>query len=202
MSIRRLGLFVIIVGAMAVAAGDAASAQAPAGQAPARGAAQAKPAAPAARPAAASRAQGNLLQLMRGILYPASNVVFAAQSDDPATLKPAADPSTSPNPLTSSYGGWMAVENAGIALAEAANLLTIPGRRCGNGKPAPIQNADWMMFVQELREAGMVAAKAGQSKNQDAVLDAADKVSLACSNCHDVYREKTGADPLALRCTK
>lgn len=136
-----------------------------------------------------ARVHGNVLQVMRGILYPASNVIFAAQSDDPAAIKPAADASTSPNPLTSVYGGWTAVENAGIAIAEAANLLTIPGRQCANGKPAPIQNADWRMWVQELRDAGMATYKAAQAKNQDAILEAAGVVSEACSHCHDKYRE-------------
>ena len=133
--------------------------------------------------------QTNLLQLMRGIIYPASNVIFAAQSDDPATIKPAADPSTSPNPLTSTYGGWVAVENAGYALVEATNLLTIPGRMCSNGRPAPIAAKDWQMWVQELRDAGMTTVKAAQAKNQDAVIDAAGVVSEACAHCHDKYRE-------------
>lgn len=136
-----------------------------------------------------TRVHGSLLQVMRGILYPASNVIFAAQSEDPAAIKPAADASTSPNPLTSAYGGWTAVENAGIAIAEAANLLTIPGRLCANGKPAPIQNADWQMWVLELRDAGMATYKAAQAKNQDAILEAAGVVSEACSHCHDKYRE-------------
>lgn len=144
-----------------------------------RGAAQAQ----------ATRVHGNLLQVMRGMLYPASNVIFAAQSDDPAAIKPATDASTSPNPLTSVYGGWTAVENAGIAVAEAANLLTIPGRRCANGRPAPIQNADWQMWVRELRDAGMATYKAAQARNQDAILEAAGVVSEACSHCHDKYRE-------------
>jgi hypothetical protein len=160
----------------------AAAAQAPA---PARG----RGTAPAAR------VHGTLLQVMRGILYPASNVIFAAQSEDPATIKPATpDPATSPNPLTSAYGGWTAVENAGITLAEAANLLTIPGRTCANGKPAPIQNADWQMWVQELRDAGMATYKAAQSKNQDGILDAAGVVSEACQHCHDKYREVPGGE--------
>jgi hypothetical protein len=149
-------------------------------------------------PAPAERVHGDLAQVMRGILYPASNVVFAAQSTDPATVKPADDPSTSPNPLSSSYGGWEAVGNAGIALAESANLLSIPGRLCMNGKPAPSQNADWQKWVEELRAAGMTAYKAAQSKNQDAVLDAADVMSVACSNCHDKYREVPGG--VANRC--
>ena len=145
-----------------------------------------------------ARVHGNLAQVMRGILYPASNVIFAAQSTDPATVKPADDPSTSPNPLSSSYGGWEAVGNAGIALAEAANLLSIPGRVCLNGKPAPSQNADWQMWVEGLRTAGMTAYKAAQAKSQDAVLEASDVMSVACANCHDKYREVPGGE--ANRC--
>jgi hypothetical protein len=139
--------------------------------------------------AQAPRVHTDLLHLMRGIIYPASNVIFAAQSVDPATIKPENDPSTSPNPLTSTYGQWAAVENAGLALAESANLLTIPGRVCSNGRPVPMQNADWQMWVQELRDAGMASYKAAQSKNQDAILDAAGVVSEACAHCHDKYRE-------------
>jgi hypothetical protein len=146
---------------------------------------------PAANQPAAQTAQvhGNLAQVMRGILYPASNVIFFAQSVDPTTVKTDGDASTSPNPLSSSYGGWEAVSNAGIALSESANLLIIPGRMCMNGKPAPIQNADWRMWVQGLRDAGTVAYKAGQAKNMDEVLNAADVMSTACQNCHDKYRE-------------
>src|SRR3954469_22858633 len=141
----------------------------------------------------AQQAHGTLLQVMRGILFPNSNVLFASQSVDPASVKKEADPSSSVNPLSGQYGGWEAIENSGVAMAEAANLLTIPGRLCGNGKPAPVQNADWQRFVQGLRDAGMATYKAGQSKNMDMVVDAADKVTTACMNCHDVYREKTPA---------
>ncbi len=56
----------------------------------------------------------DLRQLMRGILFPNSNVIFFAQEDDPAKVPPAKDPSLSPNPLASTYGGWMAVENSAI----------------------------------------------------------------------------------------
>jgi hypothetical protein len=147
------------------------------------------PAGGGAAPAQAAQVHGNLAQVMRGILYPASNIVFFAQSEDPTAVKAEGDASISPNPLSSSYGGWEAVSNAGIALAEAANLLIIPGRMCMNGKPAPIENADWQMWVQGLRDAGMVAFKAGQARTMDAVLEAADVMSTACQNCHDKYRE-------------
>jgi len=162
------------------------------------GRAAAAPAAP--RP---QQVHGTLLQVMRGILFPNSNVLFSAQTVDPASVKKDADPTSSVNPLAGAYGGWEAIENSGIAMAEAANLLTIPGRVCGNGKPVPMQNADWTQFVQGLRDAGMATYKAGQSKNMDMVIDAADKVTTACMNCHEVYREKTPAQGgMAARCTK
>lgn len=176
-------------------------------QTPGRGAAPASGGASAPAPARGGaqprKVSGNLLQVMRGILFPSSNVIFAAQSTDPATVKAAGDPALATDPLTSVYGGWQAVENAGLALSEAANLLTLPGRVCSNGRPVPLQNADWGKFVEELRAAGLAAYKAAQSKNQDAILDVSDKVVTACSDCHDVYREKTEAQGgLKARCTK
>jgi hypothetical protein len=178
-----------------------ATAQAPAkspAPAPAKSAAP-----PAARAASGAKVEANLQQVMRAILFPNSNVIFAAQSTDPGTIKPEADPTQSPNPLTGSYGGWQAIENSGLALAESANLLIIPGRVCSNGKPVPMQNADWAKFVQELRDAGMATYKAAQTKKQDAIVDVTDQVSQACQDCHDVYREKTPKQGgLAARCTK
>ena len=131
-----------------------------------------------------------MAQLMKGIFFPAANVYFAAQSDDPNAVPPAKDPSLATNPLASTYGKWEAVENASLAMVEAANLLSIPGRKCANGLPVPIQNADWPKFVQGLREAGLAAYKAAQSKNQDKIVEVADTLTTACANCHDRYREK------------
>ena len=126
---------------------------------------------------------------MRGILYPASNVIFAAQDDLGKQPKPE-DASTSPNPLTTTYGGWQAVENAALAIAESANLVMMPGRMCSNGKPAPVGRADWIGDVQKLREAGRAAYKAAQKKDRDAIVEVSGTLSDACSACHDVYREK------------
>src|SRR5262249_6275115 len=148
--------------------------------------------------APAAQVHGNLAQVMRGILFPNSNVIFAAQGKNPAEIKPAADPATSTDPLTNTYGGWTPLENSGIAIAVDANLLIIPGRKCANGKPVPMQNADWPGLVDNLRKAGMTAAKAAQDKNQDAIVDAAGTMTEACANCHDKYRDKPGGD--AARC--
>jgi hypothetical protein len=156
-----------------------------------------QPTTPAAAPkdaAPAAQIHGNLTQVMRGILFPNSNVIFAGQNTNPAELKPEKDPSTATDPLLSTYGGWTAVENSGIALAEAANLLTIPGRKCANGLDVPMKNPDWPGLVQGLRDAGMKAYEAGKSKSQDKLVDAADTMTTACANCHEKYRDKPGGD--------
>jgi hypothetical protein len=146
---------------------------------------------------APQQVEGTLLQVMRGILFPASNIVFAAQGDDPAKFPQAKDPATATDLLASTYGGWIAVENASVAMAEAANLLVLPGRKCSSGIAVPVGNTDWPKLVQGLRDAAMTSYKAAQSKNQDDILAAADVLTTACANCHDKYREKTN---LADRC--
>ena len=156
-----------------------------AAQSPARGTAPATP--------PATKLDANLVQLMRGTLYPASNVLFAAQ-DDLSKQPPAADAATSPNPLTNTYGGWQAVENAGLAIAETSRLLAIPGRVCSNGRPAPIGRADWIKYTADLRKAGLAAYAAAKKKSTDAMVDVSGTVSDACQACHDKYREKKGGE--------
>jgi len=145
------------------------------------------------KPATATmQVQSDLNQLMRGVLYPASNVVFSAQTENPGDVKfvPGKDPSMATDPLVSTFGGWQAIENAALALTESANLLLIPGRNCSNGLPVPMNDPAWARFVQELRDAGMMAYKAAQSKNQDRMIEVADNLAKACAGCHRKWREK------------
>src|SRR5688572_23569056 len=88
------------------------------------------------------RLPANMNQLMRGVLYPAANVVFSAQAENPADVKPGPlhDPNMSTDPLTSTFGGWLAVENAALALAESATLVSLEGRACANGVVAPTKD--------------------------------------------------------------
>jgi hypothetical protein len=134
----------------------------------------------------------DLNQLMRGVLYPAANVVFFAQADNPGDVKflPGHDPGMSTDPLTSTFGGWVAVENAALALAESANLLTIPERRCSNGAPVPTKDPAWAMFVQEVRDASMKAYKAAQAKDQDKMIELSETLSTACAGCHRKWRDR------------
>jgi hypothetical protein len=143
---------------------------------------------------------GTLNQVMKGVLFPNSNVIFAVQDEDPASIKPDPDGSTSTSLNSGIYGGWPAVENASLALAEAATLITLPGRACQNGKLAPVQNADWIKATQGLVDVGKVAYAAAKSRNQEAFLAVSDQLANACAACHDVYRDQPGG--LAARCGK
>src|SRR5215469_8436717 len=83
---------------------------------------------------------GVLGQIMKGIMFPASNVIFATQKKNPADVTPAKDPSTATDLLDGSYGKWEAVENSALAIAESANLLILPGRKCLNGIDVPVKD--------------------------------------------------------------
>jgi hypothetical protein len=138
--------------------------------------------------AAAPPPAANLNQLMRSLFFPHSNVVFFTQRYDPAAVKPASEPSGSTDPLTGVFGGWEAVENSALTLADSADLLMTPGRKCSNGRDVPLENADWAKLVNGLREASMVAYKASLTKDRDKMLDASDVLAQSCSNCHNKYR--------------
>jgi hypothetical protein len=162
------------------------------------------PAPESAAPAAsAQQVKGNLNQVMRGILFPNSNIIFDAQDKDPgAPPDAAADPNA--NPYAGTYGGWEAVENASIALAEAANLVALPGRTCANGKPVPLNDPTFQKGLAALREIAMVSYKTAQEKKLDAFLDVSDKLTQACATCHDVYRDTiVDGKPIGIegRCT-
>jgi hypothetical protein len=142
-------------------------------------------------PASPTPPAANLNQLMQGLFFPHSNVVFAPQRVNPAEIKRAAEPSGSTDPLTGVFGGWNAVETSALTLIEASDLLMTPGRTCSNGKPVPLDQPDWVKMVNDLRAAGRVAYQAALSKNIDKMFDAAEVLNVACSNCHNKYRRAT-----------
>jgi hypothetical protein len=135
-------------------------------------------------------------QIMKGIMFPASNVIFATQKQNPGEVTPAKDPSTATDLLDGSYGKWEAVENSALAIAETANLLVLPGRKCLNGRDVPVKDPDWTPFVHALQDSAMSVYKAAQSRNQDKVIDAAATLNAACANCHDRYRVANDLLPL------
>ena len=156
---------------------------------------------------------GNLAQVMRGILFPSSNIIFTVQTHDPAEKKKTTDSGTSDAGFdwavwgANLYPGWELVDYAAVAIAESAPLMLTPGRRCENGKPVPVNDPDWIKFTNELAEAGRTAYKASQTRNQETVSDVSNVIADACLHCHQVYRDRRGGLNLdqsakASRCTK
>ena len=138
---------------------------------------------------------GSLAQVMRGILFPNSNILFDVQSIDPANPPPAAAGGGATANFSGIYSGWQMVENAAIALGEAANLIVIPGRRCENGRDVPLSEPNWAQFTQQLKDAADVALVAARASDQAAASDATNDIAEACYVCHEVYRD------LVPRCT-
>ena len=144
---------------------------------------------------------GTLNQVMRGILFPSSNVLFDVQTKDPGAGSKGgvarADASTTSTRYGDVYAPWMVVDAAAISIAEIGPVLMQAGRRCENGKPVPVDRADWQQYVQGVVDAGRAAYRASQTRNQEAVSDATNVISDACANCHRVYRDVPSA---AMRC--
>jgi hypothetical protein len=159
------------------------------------------PAATAARAKApASKPTGTLAQVMRGVYFPNANLIFDVQQSDPGVPKKKSDSGSSTDTYASAYSGWEIVENAAIALTDGVDLILKPGRTCQNGKPVPIDQPDFQRFARAMRDAGGVALAAARTRNQEKVSDATNNIADACSNCHEVYRDKGPADSPA-RCT-
>lgn len=151
---------------------------------------------------------GNLAEVMRGIMFPSSNLLFNVQVSDPGadrTAYEATDNFSWVDWGAGIYSGWQIVDYAAIALAEAAPLFLTPGRLCENGQPVPVERDDWIRYTQEMVEAGKSAYRASQTRNQETVSEVTNIIAEACFNCHIVYRDKPGgtvADPSnkAARC--
>ena len=152
--------------------------------------------APTSSPIATPEVHATLNQLMQGVVYPAANVVFLPQYENPAALErpPSQQPAMATDPLVSVFGGWQAIENASLALTESANLLLVPGRVCSNGAPAPINDPVWSTFVRELREAGLKAYAAAKDKDQDKMIEVSEVVNDACVHCHRKWRPMVDAN--------
>ena len=138
---------------------------------------------------------GNLAEVMRGIMFPSSNLLFNVQGHDPgapqATFQ-AQDNFSWVDWGAGIYSGWQIVDYAAIALAEASPLFLTPGRLCENGQPVPVEREDWIRYTEEMVEAGKAAYRAAQTRDQAAVSEVTNVIAEACYNCHEAYRDKPG----------
>ncbi len=129
---------------------------------------------------------------MRGITFPNANIIFNVQIKDPGAQKPQ-PPAATPFDYvlwgSTIYPGWQAVDNAALSLIESTPLFMLPGRRCENGRPVPIDNADYKQYTDTLIQVARDAYKASQTRSQDAVIEIAEKLNDACATCHKRYRD-------------
>jgi len=152
----------------------------------------AAPAPVAANPTGTSTvtATANLAQFMRAVTFPNANIIFNTQLYDPGKEKP-----KMPIPYDyvlwgkTVYYGWEAVDEAILALRDTSPMLMLPGRKCQNGRPVPIQNADYQKAVKDLVAFTDDLWKAAQTRNQETVSALSEKLNDTCANCHKVYRD-------------
>jgi hypothetical protein len=99
---------------------------------------------------------------------------------------------------------WQEVRRRAMILLEAPNLLIMNGRAVANPgdksanpaielEPAQIQaliDGDRPAFIERarlLQDAGMLALKAADARNKDALFAASERIDKACENCHLKY---------------
>src|SRR5437667_3064851 len=157
----------------------------------------AAPPAPALSGTSLPPPEGNLAELMRAIAFPNANILFNLQLKDPGA-QPKKELASSPFDYvewgSTVYPGWLAVDQAAVAITEGAGLFLTPGRRCQNGRPVPVDRADWKQYVAGLAEVGKLAHQASKARNYEAFIDISEKLNDACANCHKVYRDKGGTE--------
>jgi len=140
---------------------------------------------------------GTVNQLMRSIFFHNANLIFSVQEVDPKEL-PGMPASDKPGGITifdqglMTYTGWLAVENAATALADASTLLMQPGLRCQNGRPAPITEPDWIRFTDRTLAGARRMYRLAQMRNSEAISEFTLELSNSCNACHQVYRNDGG----------
>lgn len=173
----------------------------------------AAPPVPAARAATAETpmvAVGTVKDVMKGIVDPTSKAIWDAVGTEsgPAGLIERA-PKTNDD--------WAVLEHNALTLAEAANLLKVPGRHMAlpveaNVKsqpdaaeltPSQIEdkvNKDrgaWDIKADALRTSATKALAAVRAHDKDAILNVGEEIDNACESCHKVYWYPDDAAPKA-----
>ena len=126
----------------------------------------------ACAPRPAFKPVASVKQLMQAMIQPSAEVLFEAvgtvvSSSGVEEIAPKNDEE------------WATVRNNALTLAESGNLLMIGDRAKDKG--------DWMKMSQALVDAGVVALKAAEAKNPEALFEAGGQVYSTCQQCHSQY---------------
>jgi hypothetical protein len=143
---------------------------------------------------------GTVHDIMEGIVDPASDVLFDAVATDITAAG-----INEKRPQTDEE--WAHVESNALMLAEAANLLKMPGRKAASpgdqtkseGPDAPeltpdeIQakmdgdRAKWLKYATNLQDQARKTYEAAKRKDADGVFALGEDIDMACEECHLEY---------------
>jgi hypothetical protein len=143
---------------------------------------------------------GTVHELMQGIVDPTSDVLFDAVATDIT-----ASGVNEKKPETDEE--WETVQHNALQLAEAANLLKMPGRIAANpddktkseGPDAPeltpqeiqakidADRAKWVKYASNLQEQAKKTWDASKKHDAAAVFALGEDIDMACEDCHLEY---------------
>ena len=123
---------------------------------------------PPAAPAVAS-----VLELMDGIVVPASGVVYDSVA---TTVSREGVKETRPQ----NDREWQRVAGSAAALIEAAQLLTVEGR----GR----ESEDWGAIAKAMGDAAAQVRAAAQKKDAEGILAGGELLNNSCDNCHRKFQ--------------
>jgi hypothetical protein len=143
---------------------------------------------------------GTVKDVMKGIVDPTSKVIW-----DSVGTESGKNGLVDKAPKTDDE--WAVVQHNALNLAEAANLLKIPGRKMSlpeeaNAKstpdapeltPAQIEEkvnkdrAAWDQKADALQQTAAKALAAAKKHDKDGILNVGEEIDNACENCHKVY---------------
>jgi len=113
---------------------------------------------------------GTMSELMVHLIYPTSDAVFYISSRTPKT-----------------DAEWTELQAKTLMLAEAANLLMMPGRARDQGQ--------WMKDAKLMLDVGSAAFKAAKAKDVAGLEALSDQLYESCVTCHKNYRPDYGKRP-------
>lgn len=113
---------------------------------------------------------GTTSELMVTVIRPASDALFYIETRTPKD-----------------GDEWTALEGKALMVAEAGNLLMLPGRAR--------DQQQWIADAGLLRDAGAAAFKAAKTRNVEAVAAVNDQLYESCTSCHRHYRPGYGRKP-------
>ena len=113
-----------------------------------------------------TRRVGTMSELMVHLIYPTSDAIFYISSRTPTTDEE-----------------WGLLQAKTLTLAEAANLLMMPGRT---------RPGQWNKDARQMLDAAAGAFKAAKEKNAEGVEAVSDQLYESCVSCHKAYRKDYG----------